>query len=69
MPKQERMSDDEFEQMITLLSKFVETEMDQFELWKFQSSFGETFVNISAYPEGDASAYTDVTKAIKGPSE
>ena len=69
MSAQHRMTVEEFEQMITLLSKFVETEMDQFESWKFQSRFGETFVNISAYPEGDGSAYTDVTKAIKKPCE
>ena len=69
MSTQDRMTDEEFEQMITLLSKFVETEMDQFELWKFQSRYGETFVNISMYPEGDGTAYTDVTKAIKSPSD
>ena len=58
------MTDQEFSQMVTLLSKFANTEMDQFEGWKFNSEFGKIYVSISMYAEGDCSAYTDVTSAI-----
>ncbi|KZN39331.1 hypothetical protein N480_00450 [Pseudoalteromonas luteoviolacea S2607] len=65
MSDNKKMTDEEFSQMITLLSRFIDTEMDQFESWKFESEYGVIYVNISMYAAGDSSAYTDVTKAIK----
>jgi hypothetical protein len=63
------MTEEEFSMMISLISKYVNNEMDQFESWRFTSRFGDPFVNISLYAEGDGSAYTDVSKAIKKTSE
>ncbi|TQF67873.1 hypothetical protein [Pseudoalteromonas luteoviolacea] len=65
MSDNKKMTDEEFSQMITLLSRFADTEMDQFESWKFESEYGEIYVNISIHAEEDGSEYTDVTKAIK----
>ncbi|AOT13231.1 hypothetical protein S40542_10840 [Pseudoalteromonas luteoviolacea] len=59
------MTDEEFCQMITLLSKFADTAMDQFELWKFNNDSGEVLVSMSLSVGKDSSAYTDVTKLIE----
>ena len=69
MPNNNGMTEEEFSMMISLLSKYVDNEMDQFDSWKFTSRFGDAFVNISLYSEGDDSAYIDVSKAIKKTSE
>ena len=65
MSNKNKMTDAQFSLMISLISQYSESEMDQFELWKFKSKFGETFINISLSPLGDGSAYTDVSNAIK----
>ncbi|KZN61961.1 hypothetical protein N473_20680 [Pseudoalteromonas luteoviolacea CPMOR-1] len=65
MSNNNKMTDEEFCQMITLLSKFANTEMDQFELWKFKSDFGEVLVSMSLNTSEDSSSYADVSEAIK----
>ncbi|MCF2858400.1 hypothetical protein L1286_13005 [Pseudoalteromonas sp. SMS1] len=65
MSDSKKMTNEEFSQMVTLLSKFANTDMDQFENWKFECEFGEVFVSLSLDVQGDKSVYTDVTRAIK----
>ncbi len=55
-----KLSDQEFGEMLRLLNRFTSTEMDQWELWKFNNEFGEVYINISLVPTGPESAYTDL---------
>ena len=59
-----KLSDEEFKRMINLLNRYVETEMDQWELWKFNTSFSTVYINISMKPEGSVEAYTDVSHLV-----
>jgi hypothetical protein len=59
-----KLTDDEFKEMIQRLSRYVESEMDQWELWKFKSSFGQIYVNISMKPDAVDDAYLDLSHLI-----
>ena len=67
MTTDKKLSDDEFSSMVTLLRRYVETEMDQWELWKFDTSRSKTFVSVSMYPShgGTEDAYTDLSHLLK----
>lgn len=64
------MSKEEFTQMLQLLKRYASTEMDQFELWKFDTSFSKIYINMSMIPshEGTEDAYTDVSKILENDS-
>ncbi len=63
----EKLSDDEFAQMITLLRRYTATEMDQWELWKFDIPSSTIYVSVSMYPShgGAADIYTDLGHLLK----
>ena len=63
----EKLSDEEFAAMVRFLKRYVETEMDQWELWKFDSSRSTIYVNVSMYPshEGAEDSYTDLGHLIE----
>jgi hypothetical protein len=47
------LSDAEFREMVRLLARFAERELDQFALWKFSTSYGPVYTLISrALPGG-----------------
>ena len=47
------LSDAEFREMVRLLARFAERELDQFALWKFNTSYGLVYTLISrALPGG-----------------
>jgi len=50
--------------MLTLLNRYVITEMDQWELWKFETGYGKIYIEISMEPSGADEAYIDVTHLI-----
>jgi hypothetical protein len=43
----ERMTDEEFEQLRSLLRRYCATELDQWELWKTETPYGTAFVDIT----------------------
>lgn len=53
--------------MVELLKRYVEHDMDQWELWKFDTKRSTVFVNVSLYPaEGAAEdAYTDLSDLVE----
>ena len=63
----EKLSDDEFAQMITLLRRYTATEMDQWELWKFDIPSSTIYVSVSMGPVhgGEADMYTDLGHLLK----
>jgi len=67
MDTEEKMSKEEFVQMIHLLKRYTTTEMDQWELWKFDTSFSEIYINMSMMPshEGTEDAYTDLSHLLE----
>jgi hypothetical protein len=47
------LSDPEFREMVRLLARYAERELDQFDLWKFHTSYGPVYMQISnALPHG-----------------
>ena len=66
MKKTEKLTEEEFKQMINLLNRYVSTDMDQWEMWKFNSSRCPIYISISMMREPTASeeAYIDLTKFI-----
>lgn len=61
------MSKEEFIQMIQLLKRYASTEMDQWELWKFDTEFSKIYINMSMIPshEGTEAAYTDLSHVLE----
>ncbi len=64
--KSNKFTDTEFTQMMQLLAKYTENEMDQWELWKLDTPRSKIYINISLYPfqEGKEEAYDDFTYLI-----
>ena len=64
---EEKMSNEEFLQMLSPLKRYACTEMDQWDLWKFDTSFSKIYINISMIPshEGTEDAYTDLGHLLK----
>ena len=63
----DKLSNAEFVQMLKMIKRYVNTEMDQWELWKFDTSFSKIYINISMEPShpGTEDAYTDVTHLLE----
>lgn len=57
-----RLSDDELVQLVGLLRRFCDTDLDQWALWKLGTASNETFVMISRapFPETPDEMYTDI---------
>lgn len=62
------LSDKEFKQMVNLLMRFAENEMDQWEMWRFHSEkLGCpicVMVTIGPIPDCDISSYDDLSRFI-----
>jgi hypothetical protein len=58
------VSKEEFKELIQMLKKYVESEMDQWEMWKFHSSRGPIYINISMMPDASEDAYIDLNHFI-----
>jgi hypothetical protein len=58
------LTEQEFRTMFTLLHRYVRTEMDQWELWKFDTDFRKIYIDVSMDPSGSEEAYIDVTHLI-----
>ncbi len=62
----EKLSDEEYRLMFQLLHRHSETEMDQWDLWKFESKFGKVYISLSRAPDPGASEdnWIDVTHML-----
>ena len=59
------LTDQEFKTMFTLLHRHVTTEMDQWELWKFDIVYGKIYTEVSMDSSGLEEAHIDVTHLSK----
>jgi hypothetical protein len=48
----EKLTESEFKEMLNLLQRYVTTDMDQFEHWKFDSQKGTVYVELARAPLG-----------------
>lgn len=58
------LSNDEFKQMVSLIRRYSETSMDQWETWKLNSSKGTLFIDLRLSIPGPESAYTDLSDVL-----
>ncbi len=58
------LSNDEFKQMVSLIRRYSETSMDQWETWKLNSSKGTLFIDFRLSIPGPESAYTDLSDVL-----
>lgn len=60
------MSKEEFTQMIKLLKRYASYEMDQWEMWKFDTERSKIYIDISMIPsaESSESAYKDLNQLL-----
>lgn len=61
MQSKQKLSKDEFREMLSLIKRYVTTEMDQWELWKFSTDFGNIYIDISMIPSRPEEAYVDLS--------
>ncbi|WP_206196920.1 hypothetical protein [Zooshikella ganghwensis] len=61
------MSKEEFTQMLQLIKRYITTEMDQWEMWKFDTDRSRMYIDISMIPsqEGCEDAYTDLNHLLE----
>ena len=64
MCSQPKLTDQELRAMFTLLHRYVITEMDQWELWKFDTIYGKIYIDVSMEQSGSEEAYIDVNHLI-----
>lgn len=65
MDLESKLTDEEHKQMVRLLYRFANTELDQFENAKFNTKFGPVFFSISRSSGGRDDAFHDITHLIK----
>ncbi|WP_169739459.1 hypothetical protein [Actinoplanes friuliensis] len=53
------MTDDEYRELLRLLTRYAETDLDQFDHWEIESSYGPVYVDFSRSVP-DTSWYTKV---------
>ena len=58
------LSNDEFKQMLSLVKRYSETSMDQWETWKLNSNKGMLFIDLRLSVPGPESAYTDMSNVL-----
>jgi hypothetical protein len=66
MDLETKLTDEEHKQMVRLLYRFANTELDQFENVKFDTKFGPVFFTISRSSGGCDDAFHDITNVITG---
>ncbi|MBS0659427.1 MAG: hypothetical protein JSR82_14395 [Verrucomicrobia bacterium] len=62
------MSDSEIRTMFLLLRRYAVTEMDQWDLFKFDANDRKVFISISLSSQGQDSAFTDVSHLLESES-
>jgi len=60
------MTSDEINQMFHLIKRYTNTEMDQWDLWKFNGNFGKVYISFSrGVPDSEKDAYTEISHLIE----
>ncbi len=65
MDLETKLTDDEIRQMMTLLCRFANSDLDQFERVKFDTKYGKIFISISRSSGGSDEAFHDITHLIE----
>ncbi len=60
----EKLSDSEFNQMISLLHRYMSVDMDQFENWSFNTEHGPVYAELTRTPSGSTSAYDNLNHIV-----
>jgi len=61
----EKLKDEELGLMLNLIKRYAETEMDQFDILKFDTDFGKVYFSVSLSASDNGDSYTDVTEFMK----
>lgn len=66
MTLSKKLSEAEYSRMLQLLQRYVDTEMDQWALWKFDGRFSTVYISISMKPSSRSSesAYADLNHLL-----
>jgi hypothetical protein len=66
MDSNQKLSEEEFAQMLTLIKRHAVTDMDQFSTWKLDSERGNIYVCLSNVPlAADDKAHRDLSNLVK----
>lgn len=58
----DKLSEEEMRQLFHLLKRYSETELDQWDLWKFDTKKQKVYVSVSrSVPETQKDAYFDIS--------
>ena len=63
--KKDKLTDPEFKQMVQLLSRYMLTEMDQWDAWKFNSEYGDMFIYLSMKPLAEEQRHDDISNLLE----
>ncbi len=69
MENKKKLTEKEFTQMIKLLHRYANTEMDQWELWFFDTDSSRIYIDISMKTTCSEEAYTNMNNIINKPDE
>ena len=63
---QSRMSDEDFRTMVNVLHRYAEVDLDQWDLWRLPTQFGEVFIDIrrSPTPGFASTVYDDLSRFL-----
>ena len=56
-----RLSDAELRTMFSLLSRYAEAELDQWENWRVPTVHGDVLIEVRRSTNSESSAYEDIT--------
>ena len=66
METNQKLSEKEFSQMLTLIKRHAVTDMDQFSTWKLNSERGDIYVCLSNAPLAtDENVHKDLSHLVK----
>ncbi|WP_444899922.1 hypothetical protein ACJJIX_03670 [Microbulbifer sp. VAAC004] len=65
MSKADKLTKDEMNQMFQLIKRYSETEMDQWDLWKFDTKYEKVYVSFSReVPKSEEDAYFEISHLL-----
>jgi hypothetical protein len=66
METNQKLNEEEFSQMLTLIKRHAVTDMDQFSTWKLNSERGDIYVFLSNVPlAADDDVHKDLSHMVK----
>ncbi len=61
----EKLTKEEMDQMFQLVKRYTETEMDQWDLWKFDTKYQKVYMALTReVPPAEEEAYFDITHLL-----